>query len=155
MIQFNGREITADGFTAETFQRALDRAASEGLRAERAADPETVAVVSGDRVYQTTRQSCTCTAGRFHKPCKHLAFRLFLTDGLGMDLSKGVASARLRPQVVRGITGSSEPKTLAQKVRQGGRATKAGCASTASTCSESGRAGKRPGASIQWKERPR
>jgi hypothetical protein len=120
MIQFNGREITATGFTAETFQRALDRAAIEGLRAGRSATEGAVDVTSGQQVYQATRQSCTCTAARFHKPCKHVALTAFLLDGLGLDLDKGVASVRLRVNAVQGITGSGEAAkpTLTRRVRQ-------------------------------------
>jgi hypothetical protein len=120
MIQFNGREITAGGFTAHTFQRALLRAISQGLRAERGSVEGTVAIVSGGATYESSRDRCSCIAGRYYKPCKHRAMAAFLLDGLGLDFDKGVTSVRLRPQVVQGITGECGQKpTLTQRVRQG------------------------------------
>jgi hypothetical protein len=111
MFQINGHEIS--GFTPETFPQALARAAAEGLRAERSSIAGKVDVISGKAIYQATAQTCTCTAGRFHKPCKHRALVAYLTEGLGVDLTQAVRGFRVRPEAVAVVAAAIEREQVA------------------------------------------
>jgi hypothetical protein len=124
MIQLDGREIDAPGFTAASFQQALGRAAAEGLRANRSEQAGAIAVISGDNVYEATRSTCTCIAGRYAKPCKHRALAAFLLDGLRLDISHATG-VRLRLDAVGRLALTDEtgvtvqPGPLTKRVRQG------------------------------------
>ena len=88
MIFLHGHEIYAPGFTAETLQAAGTRATAGGIKLVPTHIPRTVAVKSGEMVYLTTRETCTCAAGQFGRPCKHRAWAIYTTDVLGRDLSR-------------------------------------------------------------------
>jgi hypothetical protein len=59
--------------SADRWSRALDRARSEGIRLLRG-DANAYRVVSGDHIYATTADTCTCAAALSGDPCcKHRA----------------------------------------------------------------------------------
>jgi len=72
-------EITSQQFSDAKFDEAISRAIASGLRAEKTSRPGTLDVFSGKNVYQATTTTCTCKAGRFGKPCKHVAYVAYLT----------------------------------------------------------------------------
>lgn len=76
VISFRGYTgITAPGFDAGTFAKAVDRALDEVVALSPTARPETfIATRPGSpRSYVVTPSSCSCPAGWLRKPCKHVA----------------------------------------------------------------------------------
>jgi hypothetical protein len=124
MFQLSGHEVR--GFTRETFQRALARAAAEGLRAERSVTEGAVDVISGNKVYQASRDRCSCIAGRYYKPCKHRALRAFLVEGIGLDITQGIAGARVRPEAVAKVADALDAQPALPALGPLGRRVRAG-----------------------------
>lgn len=86
MITVAQHTINAPGFTAQSFDRAIQRAHDEGLIVRRIPDLimslEVINPTHGTS-YVTTRYECSCPAGQRGGPCKHRAYSIFLKDIVG------------------------------------------------------------------------
>ncbi len=96
MLQINGIHFEAPGFTEATFRQAVTRALAEKLYIGPTAMAGTVAVHNPTKgmTYLVTRDSCTCRAGRFGRPCKHRAPAFWMFEVEGRDITRQFAPAR-------------------------------------------------------------
>jgi hypothetical protein len=80
-VTFGGATITAPGFTADQFERAMGRAIADDLIVTQDQTGQDVVCHAGTNGgYFTTRESCSCKAGSCGTPCKHRAFWIFVHD---------------------------------------------------------------------------
>lgn len=89
MLQINGIQFEAPGFTTAAFVRAVERARAEGLHVGYTAKRGTVSVHNPAKgmTYLVTRESCTCEAGRHGRACKHRAIALHMFEVEGIDIT--------------------------------------------------------------------
>lgn len=81
-IAVAGHTLYAPGFTADSFDRAIQRAHDEGLTVD-ATDRRDMVLVSNPAhgtAYTVSRSECSCKAGQRGVPCKHRALCIFLAD---------------------------------------------------------------------------
>lgn len=99
MFTIDGIQINAPGYTAKSFDRAVERAHNEGVRTMPCAKARTVITSSGtsNRTYFTTRETCTCRAGQQGRPCKHRALAIFLVDACRLDITREHSDPTWRP----------------------------------------------------------
>ncbi len=93
-ITFGGVTITAPGFTADQFERAIYRALVDELEIHEAAGYHLVTHRGQNGGYHTTRERCDCKAGEHGQPCKHRATLCFHLDVREPALRRQCADVR-------------------------------------------------------------
>jgi hypothetical protein len=94
-IVFGGHEITAPGFDAHSFERAIVRALADDIEIVTTVTGETIAQHRGcNGSYRVSRHACQCAAGVHGRPCKHRAMFCFVQDVRAPHVARQWAQAR-------------------------------------------------------------